>query len=55
MTTPLGSAATADSESRWRAWQARGAAADRLTASRMRILMIVIAAGFAVVILSRML
>src|SRR6202007_2171681 len=37
----------ADSEARWRTWQARGAANDRRTAKMMRGLMMLIAAGFA--------
>jgi hypothetical protein len=55
MTTPVAAAVTTDSESRWLAWQARGAASDRLTASRIKLLMFVVATGFAVLILSQIL
>jgi hypothetical protein len=37
-----------DAETRWRDWQARGAASDRRTAARMRILLIVISVLLAV-------
>ncbi len=55
MTIPVAAVVTTDSESRWLAWQARGAANDRVTASRMRILMMVLATGFGVLILSQIL
>jgi hypothetical protein len=54
MTTPV-AVVTTDSERRWLAWQARGAANDRLAAFRIRILMIVVATGFAVLTLSQIL
>ena len=34
-----------EAETRWREWQARGAASDRRTAVRMRVLMLAIAAA----------
>jgi hypothetical protein len=37
----------ADADRRWREWQARGAEGDRRTVTRMRTLMLVIAAGLA--------
>ena len=37
-----------EAESRWRNWQARGAANDRRTATRMRTLLLVIVASLAV-------
>ena len=37
-----------EAETRWRAWQARGAASDRRTAARMRILLMVIGVLLAV-------
>jgi hypothetical protein len=37
-----------EAETRWRDWQARGAASDRRTASRMRILLLVIGVLLAV-------
>jgi len=40
--------AETEAELRWRNWQARGAEGDRQTAKRMRGLMILIAAVFAV-------
>ncbi len=55
MTTPVAAVVTTDSESRWLAWQARGAANDRVTAFWIRILMIVAATGFAVLTLSQIL
>ena len=55
MTTPVAAIVTTDSDSRWLAWQARGTANDRVTALRMRILMMVLATGFAVLILSQIL
>ena len=55
MTTPVAAIVTTDSDSRWLAWQARGTANDRVTAFRMRILMMVLATGFAVLILSQIL
>jgi hypothetical protein len=38
----------ADAEIRWRDWQARGAASDRRTATRMRTLMLLIVTALAV-------
>ena len=55
MTAPVAAVVVTDSERRWLAWQARGAANDRLTASRIRILVIAVAAGFALLILSQVL
>jgi len=55
MTTPVAAVLTTDSASRWLAWQERGAANDRLTASRLRILLFVVATGFAVLLLSQVL
>ena len=55
MTTPVAAVVTTDSESRWLAWQARGAANDRVTAFWIRILMIVAATGFTVLTLSQIL
>jgi hypothetical protein len=55
MTTPVAAVVTTDSERRWTAWQARGAANDLVTASRIRLSMIVVATGFAVLILSQIL
>ena len=55
MTTPVAAVVTTDSESRWLAWQARGAANDRVTASRIKLVTIVIATSFAVLILSQIL
>jgi hypothetical protein len=37
-----------ESDIRWRAWQARGAASDRRTAARMRTLMLLIVAALIV-------
>lgn len=37
-----------EGEIRWRDWQARGAASDRRTATRMRRLMVLLVAAFAV-------
>lgn len=37
-----------EAETRWRDWQARGAASDRRTTSRMRILLLVIGVLLAV-------
>ena len=55
MTMPVAVVVTTDSESRWLAWQARGAANDRVTAFWIRILMIVAAIGFTVLTLSQIL
>jgi hypothetical protein len=55
MTTAIPAVVPSDSESRWLAWQARGAANDRVTASRIRLLTLVVAAGFAVLIVSQIL
>ena len=55
MTIPAAAVMTTDSESRWLAWQARGAANDRVTAFWMRILMIVAATGFTVLTLAQIL
>ena len=55
MTTPVAAIVTTDSDSRWLAWQARGTANDRVTAFRMRVLMMVLATGFGVLILSQIL
>jgi hypothetical protein len=41
-------ASDAAAETRWRAWKARGVAADRRSASNMRRLLILVATGFAV-------
>ena len=38
----------ADAEIRWRDWQARGAASDRRTAARMRIVLFLIVAALIV-------
>ena len=37
-----------EAEIRWRSWQARGAANDRRTATRMRTLLLLIVAALAV-------
>jgi hypothetical protein len=37
-----------EAEIRWRNWQARGAASDRRTATRMRTLLLLIVASLAV-------
>jgi hypothetical protein len=37
-----------EADSRWRDWQARGAASDRRTAARMRKVMLLIVAGLIV-------
>jgi hypothetical protein len=37
----------ADADLRWREWQARGAEGDRRTATKMRTLMLIIAAALA--------
>jgi hypothetical protein len=37
-----------EAEIRWRSWQARGAANDRRTATRMRTLLLLIVASLAV-------
>ena len=55
MTTPIAAVVTTDSERRWLTWQARGVANDRVTASRIRLSAIIVATGFAVLILSRIL
>ena len=48
MTDQAAIVADPEAELRWRNWQARGAEGDRQTAKRMRGLMILIAAVFAV-------
>jgi hypothetical protein len=41
-------------EARWRAWQARGAAADRRMTVRMRTLLIVLFAALAVAFITQL-
>lgn len=41
----------ADAEARWRAWQARGAASDRRTALRMKVLLLVVVAALVLWVL----
>ena len=48
MTTQAAVISDVDLDIRWREWQARGAASDRQTASRMRILVLVIGVLLAV-------
>jgi hypothetical protein len=55
MSTAVAAVVPSDSERRWLAWQARGAANDRVTASRIKLLALVVAIGFAVLVLSRIL
>ena len=45
MTNLTGVIPDVDAEIRWRDWQARGAASDRQTAARMRIVMILVIAA----------
>jgi hypothetical protein len=48
MIDQVGVIADAEAELRWRNWRARGAEDDRRTTKRMRVLMMLIAAGFLV-------
>ena len=48
MTTQTAVISDVDAEIRWRDWQARGAASDRRTATRMRLLLLVICVLLAV-------
>jgi hypothetical protein len=48
MTNVVAAAAESEADIRWRDWQARGAESDRRTATRMRTLMLLIVAVFAV-------
>lgn len=48
MTNQLAITPDEEGEIRWRDWQARGAASDRRTATRMRRLMVFLVAAFAV-------
>ena len=48
MTTQTAVISDVDAEIRWRDWQARGAASDRRTATRMRLLLLVISVLLAV-------
>jgi hypothetical protein len=48
MTNLVATLPDSDADTRWRNWQARGAANDRRTATRMRRLWLVIATALAV-------
>ena len=48
MTNQIAVIPDAEAEIRWSDWQARGAASDRRTATRMRILMLLIITALAV-------
>ena len=48
MTTDAAVVADVDADIRWRAWQARGAAADRRTDARMRIVVLLVVAALIV-------
>lgn len=45
MTTHTAAIPDVDADVRWREWQARGAASDRRTAARMRIVMMFVVAA----------
>jgi hypothetical protein len=45
--------ADVDAETRWRAWQARGVAADRLSAARLRVLLVAAGAMLAAWLVTR--
>jgi hypothetical protein len=47
MTTPTAIVADAHADTRWRAWQARGAESDRRTARMMRGVVFVIVVAYA--------
>jgi len=49
MTTHTAVISDMETDVRWRDWQARGAASDRRTAARMRLVMLFIVAAFVVV------
>ncbi len=48
MTNPEAAAVDAGADIRWREWKARGAASDRQTVKRMRIVRILIVSALAV-------
>jgi hypothetical protein len=48
MTSHVATIADPEAETRWQDWQARGAASDRRTATRMRRLLLLIATAVAV-------
>lgn len=48
MTNQIAVLSDVDTDVRWREWQAKGAASDRRTAARMRLLMFFIIAALAV-------
>ena len=48
MTTHVAIISDSEADIRWRDWQARGAASDRRSATRMRTLLLLIVAALAV-------
>ena len=48
MTTHVAIISDSEADIRWRDWQARGAANDRRTATRMRLLLLLIVAALVV-------
>ena len=48
MTSHVASISDPDAEIRWRAWQARGAAGERRTATRMRQVMLLIVSALVI-------
>ena len=48
MTTHVAIISDSEADIRWRDWQARGAASDRRSATRMRTLLLLIVASLAV-------